>query len=69
MPSVPAPGFRDAGNNGRLGALTYVGYDGYSWSSSFSGTSGVFLGFYTQYLSPSYVSSRGHGLQLRCLSE
>ena len=65
----PAPGFRDAGNNGRLGALTGVGHYGYSWSSSFSGTSGVFLYFYSQYLNPSHAGLRAGGLQLRCLSE
>ncbi|WP_297624723.1 hypothetical protein [uncultured Rikenella sp.] len=52
-----------------MGALTNVGNNGYSWSSSFSGTSGVFLNFNTQNLNPSNVNNRGHGLQLRCLSE
>ncbi|WP_294601220.1 hypothetical protein [uncultured Rikenella sp.] len=65
----PAPGYRDAGNDGRLGDLAYVGNSGYSWSSAVSGTGGVFLGFSTQGLYPSSVSGRGHGLQLRCLSE
>ena len=65
---MPAPGFRDAGSNGRLGALAGVGDGGYSWFSSFSGTSGVFLTFGTQSLNPSSVSNPGHGLQLRCLS-
>ncbi|WP_298081218.1 hypothetical protein [uncultured Rikenella sp.] len=51
-----------------MGALTNVGNNGYSWSSSFSGTSGVFLNFNTQNLNPSNVNNRGHGLQLRCLS-
>ncbi len=64
-----APGFRDAGNNGRLGALTGVGSSGYSWSSSFSGTSGVFLHFYTQSLNSSGADYRAYGFQLRCLSE
>ncbi|WP_300829043.1 hypothetical protein [uncultured Rikenella sp.] len=66
---MPAPGFRDAGSNGRLGAPAGVGDGGYSWSSSFSGTSGVFLTFSTQYLGPSHAHNRGHGFQLRCLSE
>ena len=64
-----APGFRDAGIYGRLGALTYVGNYGYSWSSELSGTDGIFLHFGTQNLGPSSVDGRGHGLQLRCLSE
>ena len=65
----PAPGFRDAGNNGRLGALASVGSNGYSWASAVSSTSDVFLYFGTQSLNPSSVDNRGHGLQLRCLSE
>ena len=65
----PAPSYRDAGNNGRLGALAYVGNGGYSWSSAVSSTGGVFLYFSTQRLNPSNVDSRGHGLPLRCLSE
>ncbi|WP_294598091.1 hypothetical protein, partial [uncultured Rikenella sp.] len=65
----PAPGYRDPGNNGRLGGLMDVGYGGYSWSSAVSGTNGVFLSFNAQYLNPSNVSNRGRGLQLRCLSE
>ncbi|WP_294596821.1 hypothetical protein [uncultured Rikenella sp.] len=66
---MPAPGFRDAGNHGRLGDLMNVGYGGYSWSSAVSGTGGVFLDFGTQNLYPSSVGNRGLGLQLRCLSE
>ncbi|WP_294600972.1 hypothetical protein [uncultured Rikenella sp.] len=65
----PAPGYRDAGYYGRLGDLMSVGNDGYSWSSAVSGTYGVFLYFDAQYLNPSYVTFRSHGLQLRCLSE
>ncbi|WP_298081227.1 hypothetical protein [uncultured Rikenella sp.] len=52
-----------------MGAPVGVGNYGYNWSSSFSGTSGVFLNFGTQHLGPSYVDYHGHGLQLRCLSE
>ncbi|WP_300646443.1 hypothetical protein [uncultured Rikenella sp.] len=43
--------------------------DGFSWSSAVSRTDGVFLLFYTQYLYPSGANRRGHGYQLRCLSE
>ncbi|WP_300728214.1 hypothetical protein [uncultured Rikenella sp.] len=49
--------------------MTSVGIYGYSWSSAFNGTNGVFLDFSTQRLSSSHVSYRAHGLQLRCLSE
>ena len=66
---TPAPGFRDAGNHGRLGAPVGSGNYGYNWSSSFSGTSGVFLNFGTQHLYTSFSDYRGHGHQLRCLSE
>ncbi len=65
----PAPGFRDAGNNERLGGLLDVGYNGYSWSSAVSGPSGVFLNFHTQLLDPRNPSDRANGRQLRCLSE
>ena len=65
----PAPGFRDSGINGQLGALCRVGNYGYSYSSAISSANGVFLNFYTQNLYPSYSSNRGHGIQLRCLSE
>ena len=64
-----APGFRDSGLYGLLGALTRVSNSGYSWSSSFSGTSGVFLYFFAQSLNPSGSDRRAYGLQLRCLSE
>ena len=61
----PAPGFRDHSS----GALNNVGNYGFSWSSSFSGTGGMFLNFDAQSLTSSYVGHRAHGLQLRCLSE
>ncbi|WP_294596510.1 hypothetical protein [uncultured Rikenella sp.] len=64
-----APGFRDAGNNGQLGALTNVGYYGYGWSFAISNASGVFLNFSAQGLNPSNSGSRAYGFLLRCLSE
>ena len=64
----PAPGFRDAGNFGRLGDLVYVGHHGFSYSSSVSGSNGVYLGFDVTWLGPSSASSRAYGFQLRCLS-
>ncbi|WP_300829605.1 hypothetical protein [uncultured Rikenella sp.] len=67
--ALPAPGFRDAGNNGRFGALAYVGHGGFSYSSSVSGSNGVYLHFYVTGLNPGSASDRGYGLQLRCLSE
>ena len=68
-PGGRAPGFRDAGDNRRLGALCSVGHSGHSYSSSVNGTVGVFLDFYAHSLNPSNAHNRGHGLQLRCLSE
>ncbi|WP_294592767.1 hypothetical protein [uncultured Rikenella sp.] len=65
----PAPGFRDAGNNGRLGALTDVGNYGYSWASTVGGTNGMHLGFSVAWLNPSTAYYRAYGFQLRCLSE
>ena len=65
MPSVPAPGFREHSS----GAQKSNGNHGFSWSSSFSGTSGVFLHFYTQSLNSSGADYRAYGFQLRCLSE
>ncbi len=61
----PAPGYRHPTS----GAPGGVGNDGYSWSSTVSGTNGMNLHFYVTGLNPSYALSRGFGLQLRCLSE
>ena len=60
----PVPGYRHSNS----GALGDVGNRGYSWSSAISGTSGVFLYFLTQGLTPSTAHGRGHGFPLRCLS-
>ncbi|WP_300400894.1 hypothetical protein [uncultured Rikenella sp.] len=69
MPSGPAPGFRDAGNNKWFGGLGNVGGDGTVWSSAVSGTNGWRLLFYTGAMSPSATYNRAGGFQLRCLSE
>ncbi|WP_304708583.1 hypothetical protein [uncultured Rikenella sp.] len=63
-----APGFRDSGY-GELGVLHDVGHDGYSWSSATGGIHGLDLTFRAQYLYYSTAHTRGHGFQLRCLSE
>ncbi|WP_300730516.1 hypothetical protein [uncultured Rikenella sp.] len=65
----PAPGFRDAGNNGRSGALCLVGEGGYIWSSTAVEPTGMDLNFHSHYLDPYHTSNRGYGFQLRCLSE
>lgn len=51
------------------GVLTSVGERGYSWSSSVSGTNGLYLHFYATYLNPSSTTNRASGLQVRCLQE
>ncbi|WP_304708824.1 hypothetical protein [uncultured Rikenella sp.] len=52
-----------------MGALTHVGNYGSCYSSSISGSKGVYLDFSAPNLRIGYASSRGHGIQLRCLSE
>ncbi|WP_294594931.1 hypothetical protein [uncultured Rikenella sp.] len=69
FPASPAPGFRDAGNNGLLGELLGVGNYGYNWSSASSGTNGVSLSCLMTHLNPGGPNYRGIGFQLRCLSE
>ncbi|WP_294594207.1 hypothetical protein [uncultured Rikenella sp.] len=60
-----APGYRSSGS----GVLGGNGLEGSLWSISASGANSIFLAFYTQSLYPSGTYYRGHGLQLRCLSE
>ncbi len=69
MPCGRAPGFRDPGHHGQFGNAIYIGNFGYSWSSATSGISGLDLNFNSQHLYTSYSDYRGHGFQLRCLSE
>ncbi|WP_297627737.1 hypothetical protein [uncultured Rikenella sp.] len=69
MPSGTAPGFRDAGDYGRLGGVVNVGGSGYSWSVATNSIHSIFLAFDPPYLYPGYAYFRGLGLQLRCLSE
>ncbi len=62
--AVPAPGYRERANGG----LSNVGNNGFSYSSSVSGSNGVYLNFNVTNLNPSNANSRAYGLQLRCLS-
>ncbi|WP_300828805.1 hypothetical protein [uncultured Rikenella sp.] len=65
-----APGFRNAGNEtGWEGITRRIGRDGFSYSSSVSGSNGVYLNFYVTNLNPSNSNYRAYGFQLRCLSE
>ncbi|WP_294598583.1 hypothetical protein [uncultured Rikenella sp.] len=66
---MAAPGYRDAGQSGLFGISGSVGNAGYSRSSSISGTDGMHLDFGVAWIEPSSAHHRGHGLQLRCLSE
>ncbi len=61
----PAPGFRLSAS----GALNSVGYNGYSWASTVSGTNGMHLSFNVTWLYPSSAYYRAYGFPLRCLSE
>ncbi len=65
--AVPAPGYRDFGRTGYEGVARNVGNNGYSWSSSVSGSNGFYLNFNTTNLNPSNANNRGHGFQVRCL--
>ncbi len=60
---TPAPGFRTDGS----GMLWSVGSNGYSWSSTESGTRARYLDFGTGGISPQASTYRAYGLQLRCL--
>ena len=58
-----APGYRHRDT----GALTNVGNNGYSWSSSVSSTNGMNLNFNSSWLNPSNTNNRAYGFQVRCL--
>lgn len=65
LPNHPAPGYRERAS----GALGGVGNYGYSWSSTVSGTYGMYLWFYSAGLYPSNTGGRACGFQVRCLQE
>ncbi len=60
---IPAPGVRGNGE----GALWNVGNNGYSWSSTVSGSNVRFLDFDPTWLKPQNSNNRAYGFQLRCL--
>ncbi|MDE6500288.1 MAG: hypothetical protein K2K83_06250, partial [Rikenella sp.] len=60
---IPAGGFMDKGS----GTLYYVGYYGFSWASSFTGTGAYRLYFNSGAVNPNDYGHRAYGLQLRCL--
>lgn len=47
----------------------YVGYFGYSWSSSVGGIYGMYLGLCAMGLYPNSTNRRAYGFQVRCLQE
>ena len=63
------PGFRDAGS--RTGGRLYeVGFSGYGWSSTFTGSSAHYLYFNYGFLARmANKTPGGRGFQLRCLQE
>ena len=63
----PAPGYRDFGRAGYEGVARETGNNGFSWSSTVSGTNGYYLNFNPTNLNPSNANNRGHGFQVRCL--
>ncbi|WP_297627528.1 hypothetical protein [uncultured Rikenella sp.] len=67
------PGFRDYGRTGWEGIARHIGDYGYSWSSTSYDSGDLYRGqdlnFGVAYLYTSNAHYRGHGLQLRCLSE
>ncbi len=71
MQIAPAPGWRESGWRGvETGGKVYgVGNDGYSWSSTITGSGAHFLHFYYNGVSPQNSDGRAFGFQLRCLQE
>ncbi len=64
-PCGRAPGYRERTN----GALSGIGYYGYSWASTVNDIHSIYLGLSVTWLNTSYSNSRAYGFQLRCLSE
>ena len=52
-----------------FGGLRDVGNNGYSWSSTITGSNAHFLDFSCHGVSPQDHHYRANGLQLRCLQE
>ncbi len=65
----PAPGSRDAMSARGFGGLRDVGNNGYSWSSTVTGSNAHFLDFGYYGVGPQDGNYRAYGLQLRCLQE
>ena len=61
--AAPAPGYRIVDS----GELCRVGYSGFSWSSTVSGSNSYYLDFYPTRLVPQTSTHRAIGRQLRCL--
>ncbi|MDR1563054.1 MAG: fibrobacter succinogenes major paralogous domain-containing protein [Dysgonamonadaceae bacterium] len=60
---LPAAGSRLNGNGG----LYNQGSLGHYWSSTFAGTNAYYLYFYSGYVNPANITSRGYGFSLRCI--
>ncbi|WP_294597803.1 hypothetical protein [uncultured Rikenella sp.] len=67
--AIPAPGYRDAGNNKLFGALGNTGGEGSVWSSTTLNAYSIYLGLHASWLRPCNAYSHAFGFQLRCLSE
>ncbi|MDE5945134.1 MAG: hypothetical protein K2G93_06070 [Rikenella sp.] len=46
-----------------------MGRNGYSWSSTVTGSNGYFLDFLYDWISPNNLRYRAYGFPLRCLQE
>ncbi|WP_304708825.1 hypothetical protein [uncultured Rikenella sp.] len=73
MLSGTAPGYRDAGNDGRPGGLISTWNGGYIWSSTSYDSGNHYRSWYLyfgmQSLGSNGTGYHATGLQLRCLSE
>ncbi len=67
--AAPAPGFRDAMSTRGFGGLRDVGSNGYSWSSTITGSDAHFLYFHCNGVNPQSSNARAYGFPLRCLQE
>jgi uncharacterized protein (TIGR02145 family) len=61
----PAAGYRYFS----IGALYYVGFNGYYWSSTTAGAGAYYLGIDSGRVYPSRINYRGNGFSVRCISE
>ena len=69
MAWYPALGNRDAGGNGRKGAIMNTGYYGYSWSNAPDDIKCLYLSFGPTEVVPRRSYYRAYGFPVRCIQE